>query len=372
MRAHILAWMLTAFVGVGVAAAQSPYRTAELKRLADAAGLSDEQVGEGDHVVKIGDLDLAVRCSQGEIDHVGKYLFPTEMKTAMRSPLPYFLERYFLTLRFPPKVKTVEQMLRDDQFTIEHGSIATAALIRPEDTFAYSLTLYRYTAEWKRDGKTLLRCSFPADFELLYGTTQTEAEQGIEADIRRCKPIADDEVNGDELTPVAQPGYYIRKGSFYLSEVMNDDRYYQSDDEDKYQPVFDARFPAESAANLMLCSGVADDLRMEVKEVLYGFLEKTFTVSIGQWIAYCRKSGCILYYGTEKITDGMIEGTVVAVNTAGGYDHLLSVTIPREAIASGDLAVSATLYPFVPMHNVRNIFGKTHKRKQKRERIYLK
>ena len=370
MKAHLLAWMLTAFVGM--AAAQPLYRTAGLKRLAVCVGLPEEQVGEGEHIIRMGEIDLAVRCTQGEIDHVGKYLFPQEMKTAMRSPLPYFLERYLLTLQYPPTIKTIQQMLRDDQVSIEHGSIASVAQIRADDEFSYNLTLNRYTVTWKRDGKRLLQLSFPADFELLYGTTQIEAEQQVESDIRNSTATEAPKVNAEELTATTLPDYYLRKGSFYLAEDLNDNRYYHRDSTGAFQLVYSASHPLESAANMMTIGGKANGIDMEVTEILYGFQEKRFVVNAGQWIAYCQQSGCTLYYGTEKMDSAQIEATVVAVNTYGGYVHLLSVNIPLSVFDGSGDTIHATLYPFIPTHNVRNLFAKNKKNKQKRERIYMK
>ena len=54
---------------------------------------------------------------------------------------------------------------------------------------------------------------------------------------------------------------------------------------------------------------------------------------------------------------GEIEAVVLAVNTAENYNHVLTLTVPSDMIRTRQGQIDARIYPYVPTHNVANLFA---------------
>lgn len=319
------------------ASAKTTFRTAELGRLAQALALDVEALPEGySHPVAKG-LRLTVHQTAQTVDHIGLCLFSEEMRQMDHSPIFDFLERYFLQLKNPPQAKN---MIRDDQFKFLTGSLETVEKLLPTDGFSFNYDKHCYQATWSRQDSTLLVVSFPVEYELISGENKIEAEDNLPADIRTTKVV----VPSDKPTP---------KDEHYLSEDFTN-RLYLSNDE----LVLSDRHPVESAANMMLSLQTAGDFTVQMTQLSYGFKKTVFEVPLKQWIAFCQKQGCELYFGLENLSDNSeVDGVVIAVNNAENYNHVLTFRIPSEVIESKSGTIEARLYPYVPTHNVLDMFA---------------
>ena len=72
-----------------------------------------------------------------------------------------------------------------------------------------------------------------------------------------------------------------------------------------------------------------------------------------------------IYFAVENETIESIKAVILVENKNWGYNHLLSVTVPRDFISNPDVKLTATLNAFIPTHNVRNLYQEyTDKKKQ--------
>jgi hypothetical protein len=55
--------------------------------------------------------------------------------------------------------------------------------------------------------------------------------------------------------------------------------------------------------------------------------------------------------------DGKIECVVMAVNDAENYNHVMTVQVPSDILEAKSGKIEARLYPYVPTHNVLNMFA---------------
>lgn len=283
--------------------AQPRFRTAELQRLATAVQLNADSLGEGySHPMGKGQR-LTVHVSGKTIDHIGLRLFADELRSASSLPILDFLERYFLQLKYPPTVKTASLMIRDDEFRFLTGSLATVDNLMTDDSFSYESDQHRYTATWTRNGVTLLSVSFPVEYELISGENKIEAEDNLKADVLHTKNT----------------------------------------------------IPVDSLANF-------GNYQLHVTQLSYGFRKATFDVPFSQWAAFCLSRGCELQYGIEEeAPNGDVKMVVLAVNTKENYNHVMSIVIPAEAIRTKRGIVEARLYPYIPTHNIGNMFASFRK-----------
>lgn len=325
------------------ASAQMNYRTAELRRLATVMTIDESSLKEGYNYLDLKSQHLVVTVKGNTVTHIGLRLFAEETRKLDDTPVFDFLERYFLQLKYPPTSITAQKMISDDQFQFMKGSLKTVDDIRPTDGFGFNYDKRQYIATWNRDGQSLLSVSFPVEYELISGENKIEAENNLLADIQRT------EIK-DVTSKTAHDTHYINKN-------FSNRLYYQ-----KGELVSSERHPAETAANMLLSLKAKGQYNLKVTQVSYGFKKTVFDVPLRQWIAFCQNNGCHLYVGIEKIGDkGEINAVVLAVNEAENYNHVLTVTIPQEAIHTKKGKLEARLYPYVPTHNVKQLFGEFRK-----------
>ena len=298
MKRSIL-YIIVCLVSMLHASAKSTFRTSELERLAKEIALDTEVLPDGYSHPVVNGVRLTVHQTGQMIDHIGLYLFSEEMRQMGKSPVFDFLERYFLQLKYPPQVKSMSNMIRDDQFQFLSGSLESVDKIMVTDAFSYNYDKHRYQATWNRNDSILLSVSFPVEYELISGENKIEAENNIQSDI--------------------------------LSTTVTD-------------------IP-DSLANL---AGV----QLHITQISYGFRKTSFDVPLLQWVAFCQTHGCELQFGIEEESPkGDIKAMMQAVNNTENYNHVLTVDIPAEVVRTRKGTVDARLYPYVPTHNVLNMFA---------------
>lgn len=321
------------------ASAQVKYRTAELRRLSTVLTVDESALKEGYNYLKYNNQQIVVTVKDNMVTHIGLRLFAEGTRQLDDTPVFDFLERYFLQLKYPPTVKTAQKMISDDQFHFTTGSLKTVDDLQPTDGFGFNYDKRQYTATWNRDGQPLLSVSFPVEYELISGENKIEAENNLLVDIKLT-----------EVKDVAQKSAH---DVHYINDNFSNRLYYQ-----KGELVSSARHPAETATNMLLSMKAKGQYDLKVTQVSYGFKKTVFNVPLRQWIAFCQNNGCHLYVGIEDINEkGEVSAVVLAVNEAENYNHVLTVTIPHDAIHDKKGSLEAKLYPYVPTHNVKNLFA---------------
>lgn len=339
MKRSIL-YIIITLVALLPASARSTFRTAELERLAKELALDIEALPDGYSHPTANGVRLTVHQTEQTIDHIGLYLFTEELRSMGKSPVFDFLERYFLQLKYPPRSKSMSNMIRDDQFKFLSGTLKSVDNILLTDGFSYNYDNHSYQATWNRKDSTLLSVSFPVEYELISGENKIEAEDNLLSDIRSTKVVV----------PTVKP---IVKKDHYLSKNFTN-RLYLS----KGELVLSEKHLLESAANMMLSLQTDGDFTISITQLSYGFKKTVFEVPLKQWIAFCQDHSCELYFGVEKLSDhNEVECVVIAVNTAENYNHVLTAKISSDILEPKSGTIEARLYPYVPTHNVLNMFA---------------
>ena len=324
------------------ATAQIHYRTAELHRLATVLKIDTMTLHDGYNDLVANQQKIVVGVSNNTVNHIGLQLFSDEMRKT-EHPVLHFLERYFLQLKYPPKVTSALNMIRDDQFRFLTGSLKTVDELLPTDAFSFSYDKREYMVSWEREGQLLLKVCFPVEYELISGENKVEAENNLMADIQKTT------VTGEAPRPALSQHYLNNQFSSRLYEQHG-------------SLVFSERHPAETVANMLICQQSKGAFVLQVTQVSYGFQKTTFSVPLCQWIAFCQNTGCQIYVGIEDIAEnGDVSAVVLAVNESENYNHVMTVTVPSEAIREKTGTVGARIYPYVPTHNVKNLFDSYRK-----------
>ena len=370
---HFRAVVLVVLLLCAEWAAAVTFRSQELKSLAGRIGVATSGLTDGYNYRQVGGRRVYVRVSEGRVDNIGYDLFSDFMRNdAGQRVLTDFLERYFLLLAYPPADHSVKHILRDDRFKFVYGTLATVATLHPGDGFGYSTDDKKYVATWTRNGQELLTVTFPMEYQLLMGVSKSEAEDGFEYEQTRQLTAARQQREPDAsmLTPSPQPFYYTHEGGWYLRKTINASTYYCRKSDQRYQLVSDVSHPAETAANMMLSETAPGNYQLDVTQVLYGFKNKQFSVSLRQWIAHCKATGCTLYFGIESVDYDQVCASVFAVNEREYYNHVMSVTIPMSVIDNRQGAIKARLHTYVPMHNALLLTRNHKKDRVRNKKIY--
>lgn len=343
--------LLYIIIGVALlltsASSQTVYRTAELQRLAMVLAIDAATLQEGYNYVDADHQRLVVTKANHMVNHIGLCLFSEDMRKIGEMPVMDFLERYFLQLKYPPKVTNAKNMIRDDQFQFITGTLQTIDEIKPTDIFSLNYDKRLYTASWKREGLPLLVVSFPVEYELISGENKIEAENHLQADILSTN------ITNEAPKPTAgldQPFEHF-SGKLYQQHGTL---------------IYSERHPAETVANMMISQQIKGAFDLNLTQVSYGFKKTTFCVPLRQWISFCQNHGCQLYVGIEDVKEnGDVSAVVLAVNEAENYNHVLTMTVPFDMIRARQGQIDARIYPYVPTHNVENLFDTYRKSNSK-------
>ena len=97
---------------------------------------------------------------------------------------------------------------------------------------------------------------------------------------------------------------------------------------------------------------------MYVEQAVYGMKTVSYLINFSQWSNYCKEWGLKVFYGVEEqLEDGLLV-MVIAQSREYGFNHLLSMYIPDKFVVSKDAVLKVRMTPYIPTHNVKNLFQK--------------
>ena len=304
----------------------------------------------------------------------GLRLFSPEMKTVAPRPqvvVMDFMERYFQDL---PKQKhtTIQTKMADDKVFFRQGSLSDLSLI--SDTMPLNINLVdrHYEVSWLKDSLPFITVVFPAQYDLLLGQSQEEAQQKLKETIL-SSPGDQDTLMVLVENNIQQDSVYIDNDSVYYTktaylelESFTDAVYYNKVRED-YQPVFDASHLDYSAANLFHGLITDKDYRMHVEQSVYGLKTIPYTINLKQWLNYCAEWGLKVFFAVEEQREDGLLALVIAQSKELGFNHMLSVVIPDKFIKDTNAVMKVRMTPYIPIHNIKNLFQEENVKHRKIE-----
>ncbi len=364
---------LLLWLPVGRTMAQQPltYRTLKLEEI--AGRLADR----GIRLTEEGLYDASVLCPGkrvemkkdifGRVGFIGLHLFDEETRKGYASPVYDFMERYLLELLLlseeDRRVKLYEDKVEVllDGMAYEKGMRRLTdfvLFVGGESPFSIQSDSAGYKAGWRVSVGTVALV-FPKQYELIFGSDKAEMEKGLMEELARveAKRTLWDTLPVKDLLPTARKGYYVRRGTSYLIPELQTDTYYKQLDAERCVLIFEKGLPGESLANLFQ-EGFYGDRRvaMKIKHRCYGNQITEFEVDVQNWVEYCRKQKCYIYFGPETLNDTEISGTVLVVNPDLGYNHILYFRCATDIFDRKRPSMDVDLYTYVPTHNIKDLF----------------
>lgn len=276
-----------------------------------------------------------------------------------------FLERYFQTLSVQSQ-KAIMRKMTDDKVYFRKGSIAD--LYRVCDTIPFVIDLHDryYEVKWMKAGTPFIDLVFPAQYDLLLGVNQEEAQHQLKEvvnsaphDAMESKKKAAFQSSPLLLIP-KEKLYKVESDTFQLASLSDATYYYN-----KVKPVFDSKHPEFAAANLF--AGLIDnvDYRMYVEQSVYGLKTINYSITLRQWLNYCSEWGMKVYFAVEEQREDGMLAIVIVRNKELGFNHMLSVVIPDKFISDKSAVLKVRMTPYIPTHNLKNLYQQEPKNRKK-------
>lgn len=336
------------------------FATQGLERLARYVGLADlDTLGAGVHNgYAYKGHALTVRVNEwDEVEHIGLLLFSQEIRAARPLPVYDFLERYLLAQNAVPEGSDERVYMAWDKIHYTVGDAKAAMRIDTTAAFSEShIDRHVYKVSWRVNDKKRLEMSFYMDYQLLTGCNAIELEKIMFRKIRRG--IWTETVPSREGFP-ANGKEFTKQGRNFISPMVRNDVYYARDNEhDAWCLLDDSCRMTKTIANIMLSDESTHGLTVKMKIDKYGLRSDSVVVAYNVWRQLCINEGCTPYFGLKGKDGNTYNCTVFMVNETGGYLHLLSIDIPRDAVVSPEKHMAqARIYCYIPLHNVSdNIF----------------
>lgn len=386
-------WMMVAYVCI--AYASPSFYTQRLKCIAQAVGvqLPDTLQPEKEYagIWTFKQRSLRVRTNAfGDVTHIGYCLFDERMYTHYEyQTVLDFAERYALELTLGKDEELRQRLRITDKVTCVEGSLSMLDDISPRTPVTIDQRQLRmFRIKWTLDEKTILTLSFPADYQLISGANAIELEKMFERDVQRIVPLTQEDmlINWNDVPVVSlsamvlhdaldekqkqftgskDPIVYVanapdglliaNRGSYLNSQIRSDVILVQKKGDRMLH--LSAESPISSVRNLLLTGQFPTIVPLKLTIDCYGNKKQNLEqVSLQQFVGLCRMEGCELYVGIKQKTDTAISATVFAVNRAMAYNHVLSVDVPLRVFQDEKVAISGTLYTYIPLQNVDEKF----------------
>lgn len=274
-----------------------------------------------------------------------------------------FIERYFGKELPAQRQTTKVHKMADDKVFFRKGQ--PSDLYQIADTMPFSINLLDryYEVEWMKEDEAFVKVVFPAQYDLLLGMQQDEAQQRLKEFILAA-PAREDTLQVPANLQMQDDSIFVYKTAKFELESLNDAIYYNKVRED-YRPVFDSRHIDYSAANLFHGLIHGADYRMYVEQSVYGMKTISYSLMLSQWLNYCAQLGMKIYFAVEEQREDGVQAIVIAQCRELGFNHMLSVIIPDKFVSDQNAVLKVRLTSYIPTHNVKDLYQKqstTHKK----------
>lgn len=294
-------------------------------------------------------------------------LFSKEAKQGGKVYVYDFIERYFKELLAEKNSADLMQKLNDDKVLFATGSVNDIKNLNQNMSFSLKCFDDRYyEATWNDENNAVVSILFPVSYELLLGMNKAEIEKTLYNEIINANNLhLKDTVNEAELKQLPNGLYQTDPKKHFQIESLNNCRYYQKNSSGNYSLVFDSQYLEQSVLNLFQ-TDMDRNIKIDVEQGVYGLKTKNFTITLKQWINYCNKRSLNIYTAIEEEFETAVKLLVIAESKELGFNHMLSVMIPKSIIDKTDSTVlSAKLNAYIPTHNVKDLY-KQYQDKAKR------
>lgn len=161
-------------------------------------------------------------------------------------------------------------------------------------------------------------------------------------------------ISESRLEKTAEEGIWLVRGdTFQIASLCSD--FYVSREHGQWSVIDDARYPMETAANLLL-NRISDNRRqLELTHHQYGGLTPHVVMPMQNLYDLLARH-MELYCTVTKVTAAEMQATVVLFHRNLNFIHLLIVKCQTSQITDKTGIITADLYTNIPQGNIKTLF----------------
>ena len=273
-----------------------------------------------------------------------------------------FLERYRKLLDSSPRegVADTIRKVKEDGLQYKVGKDKDFQNLTGTEDFSISLNEGIYNAEWSKDNKIKVACTFPANIGLLTFSNKIELENNL---ISRLSDLQDQAIFISRpnrlitnLRPVTFSDFLIEEKGFYITPLLRHHLIFSPIDKERCELLVDtAMYQLESLSNMMLSGYSVNPTTVNLKMDQYGYKSHDLNVDFAMLFKILSEEGSIPYWGIDIYDGKIVKGLYVWLNQAGGFAHMLSVSVPIDVLTQPEV-IDAKLHCYLRLDNLKNLF----------------
>ena len=263
-----------------------------------------------------------------------------------------------------------KQKMEIDDVQIIKGNLNKLTLINNSTCLQIEIKNKRHLIRLSNNQNIFFELSAPCSFELIKGKSKKELEDDFLQEVGKYihPSYLMEDIKPQQLDSLSS--FSIQERYYYLIPEITSNLYYQKEKEN-VMLICHSKYPEESVYNLFLSPETPGDFQLHLSINKYGFKKEELTLSLKQWLHFCKNSGCELFVGIEKIHNGIIRATQFVVNQSLQYNHILTITFSQDILTERKGIINGSVHVYIPTHNLENLFD-TYKEKNKLYKVNIR
>lgn len=374
----------------GIVATAQSFKTEQLRQAAKVLGVETMLDSlESNQTIYLSASDNQAICVRTDkkqvVEHIGIPLFNEPMRVLMPSPVYDFME--YAVLNWKYKVNPNTLYLSKVLFRKGSWKSLLNSQLNECDCTIENVDDKLYIVTWQRDSQDVAVVGIPIEYELLCNESRRNIERNFIKQLSDIMPSDNirehEQITEDCLKIYGTEGLFVIEGRSYMMPELNQNTYYIL--KTIYQPidtvyqgnithmvledvvpalVSDEDHPIETFTNLVMADNMeSPDANTEIDFHLSDYHRKKLNIPLSQLKAFCTAQGDNLYFAFSNMTSEQIKGVLFAVNAAKGYNHLFSITMPKQELVDANPTMDIHAYLFIPPISKEKLFSKTPTKK---------
>lgn len=314
------------------------------------------------------EFNIACKIYDGQIVKLGLKIFEDSIINNYNSSVCSFIEGELLKFILDD-VKAREARRKEDQVYLFYSNLLqeSALLKNPQligsvtsniNGVAINMKNNQYQILIANANGERLMMKFPAINSLISGMDKKELEEylfkTLTIENNSLLNHSDNYLGGNLHT---EGELLVSEGGNYMLNEFSSQKFFIRI-KDSLKLVFTPQYVKESFSNLFLTGGSNNQtVALKIKLKGYGNEDKLLTIPLDKFISNFDNQ-YELYFGIEDSLANKLRGSLIIFNPALNYIHLCDIQTDTDTMFANHPSIKVVMYPFIPTHNIKNLFGK--------------
>lgn len=357
--------------------AQENYSSQSLRKIFDQLPLECKkhliETKECDYMLKGSNYHLVCAFDGNVIIHAGLKVFDDSLNKSKSNSVYSFIERELLKFILDDNQAREARRKEDRVYLFYANSFQERKILNPSDQIQniisdiVSISIKQDSIKYKvlltNSGGEKLGMEFPVINSLISGMDKKELDENIFTELSK-------DIN---TSPNRQQKYldssFNREGDLlvgdserFLIKDFSSKKYYLRE-KDNIKLVWDKKYVTESLSNLFLIGAPANNpVSIDLIIKGYGNDDKFKSMTVDKLLSHFDDQ-FKFYFGIEDTSNVHLRGTLIIYNPELNYLHLIDIKTDTGLLFGNPGRVTGTFYPYIPTHNIKDLFGKGDNKK---------